>query len=812
MCSRCYGRGKQGRLLCFLTFLLGAVWCIPLSAHADVVISEIMYHHPEDVDYEYLELTNQGSGLIDLKGWSVQGAVSFRFEESTILSPGQVVLIGDDQLAVRSWYGVDNVAGAYSGNLANEGQPIHLKDPNGHTVLTLAYQPALPWPVEAAGLGRSLELIDLQSDSMSPRNWAVGSPYSPGQPNRPVIYSHQDQVVINEVMYHPQADTQDLEYIELFNSSDVDVDLSDWSLVSGILYTFPALSQLNAGAYLVIAQSPAALRNAYDIPQSVTVLGPYEGKLSNGGETIGLLDAQGRIADCVTYEDGGRWPKAADGQGSSLELIHTHLDNRIPMLWMASQAMGTPGRINSRYQADPIPLVEIICHDPVVPAPQDQVVVSARIHDEQAPLVVTLYYQKGSRQWNMVTMHPSDSDTSVWIGTIPPSAQGTVVAFYVTAMDISGNPSDTRSGHCLYQVDGLPHETIRQTYRIVMSEADYDELFTRYEYINDLLNCTFIAGDDVHYRAGIRLRGFSSRQFPQPKNLRVQFTQTDVPFRGLERLNLNGVDDDPRSGDYEFAIGSHELGHDFLDRAGQLTLDHQLIALILNNRFWPNYIYLSAIDDVYARLRFPGDDGNLYSCSRPYGEPAPHADLDYRGQDPDAYRPDYFKKTNEVDDDWTDLIELVDILNNIPDDAEYAQRIHERVNVDQWIGFFATINLIGYDEGGIHAGLGTEYSMYRLESTGQFHMIPWDFDENFHKDTLSIFKQTLPPIKRFIRHPEHVQLYYQKLRQLLDGPFSEAEMQKATERYRGLLQDEFLDQVNVFVTQRRAYVLSRLPE
>ena len=557
MGGRCYGRGKQGRLLCFLTFLLGAVWCIPLSAHADVVISEIMYHHPEDVDYEYLELTNQGSGLIDLKGWSVQGAVSFQFKESTILSPGQVVLIGDDQLAVRSWYGVDNVAGAYSGNLANEGQPIHLKDPNGHTVLTLAYQPALPWPVEAAGLGRSLELF------------------------------------------------------------------------------------------------------------------------------------------------------------------HTHLDNRIPMLWKASQAMGTPGRINSRYQADPIPLVEIICHDPVVPTPQDQVVVSARVHDEQAPLVVTLYYQEGSQGWNMVTMHPGDSDSSVWIGTLPPFAQGTVVAFYVTALDRSGNPSDTRSGHCLYQVDGLPHETIRQTYRIVMSEADHDELFTRNEYSNDLLNCTFIAGDDVHYRAGIRLRGFSSRKFPQPKNLRVQFTQTDVPFRGLERLNLNGVDDDPRSGEYEFAIGSHELGHDFLGRAGQLTLDHQLIALILNNHFWPNYIYLSAIDDVYARLHFPGDDGNLYSCSRPYGESAPHADLDDRGQDPDAYRPDYFKKTNEVDDDWTDLIELVDILNNIPDDAEYAQRIHERVNVDQWIGFFATINLIGYDEGGIHAlSNKVQYPLY--ENVGLF--------------------------------------------------------------------------------------------
>ena len=90
-------------------------------------------------------------------------------------------------------------------------------------------------------------------------------------------------------------------------------------------------------------------------------------------------------------------------------------------------------------------------------------------------------------------------------------------------------------------------------------------------------------------------------------------------------------------------------------------------------------------------------------------------------------------------------------------------------------------------------------------------MIPWDLDENFRKTNQPLFTQSLPAVKRFIQHPDHIDLYYDAFRRLLDGPFSVDQMHLATERYRGVLPDEFLDQVEGFVAQRRAYVSARLP-
>ena len=62
--------------------------------------------------------------------------------------------------------------------------------------------------------------------------------------------------------------------------------------------------------------------------------------LSNRGERIVLEDLSGNTADEVTYADSGRWPRFADGGGSSLELRHASADNTSPESWAASDESG----------------------------------------------------------------------------------------------------------------------------------------------------------------------------------------------------------------------------------------------------------------------------------------------------------------------------------------------------------------------------------------------------------------------------------------------------------------------------------------
>ena len=112
-------------------------------------------------------------------------------------------------------------------------------------------------------------------------------------------------IVINEIHFDPDIKTEPVEFVELYNAGDERADLSSWSLADGISYAIPRGTTLAADAYLVISQDPTELRDKFDVES----LGPFQGKLSNAGETISLLDAAAQTQDgkrIVGIEIGGR--------------------------------------------------------------------------------------------------------------------------------------------------------------------------------------------------------------------------------------------------------------------------------------------------------------------------------------------------------------------------------------------------------------------------------------------------------------------------------------------------------------------------
>ncbi len=84
---------------------------------------------------------------------------------------------------------------------------------------------------------------------------------------------------------------------------------------------------------------------------SIDIVGNYGGKLSQNGDTITLLDPAGNPADSVRYYTAGRWAGAADGGGSSLELMDPYADNSKPGAWAASDESGKTSWQTYSYQA-----------------------------------------------------------------------------------------------------------------------------------------------------------------------------------------------------------------------------------------------------------------------------------------------------------------------------------------------------------------------------------------------------------------------------------------------------------------------------
>src|SRR5689334_18050981 len=73
------------------------------------------------------------------------------------------------------------------------------------------------------------------------------------------------RVVINEVMYHPPDDLEDLEFIELHNSGAQAVDIGGWALAKGVKLTFPPGTKVAPKGFVVVARSAERMREFYSL-------------------------------------------------------------------------------------------------------------------------------------------------------------------------------------------------------------------------------------------------------------------------------------------------------------------------------------------------------------------------------------------------------------------------------------------------------------------------------------------------------------------------------------------------------------------
>lgn len=159
------------------------------------------------------------------------------------------------------------------------------------------------------------------------------------------IDTTQADIVITEIMYNsPEAGTDSLEFIEIYNNGSTTIDLSGYNFSAGVDFTFSSVS-INPGDYLVTAVNSQAMMNTFGVFS-------YEwtsGGLSNGGELIELKNSSGLLIDEVLYDDASPWPTSPDGEGNSLILCNPDTDNNIGSNWQASQNF-----VTNNTNGDPI--------------------------------------------------------------------------------------------------------------------------------------------------------------------------------------------------------------------------------------------------------------------------------------------------------------------------------------------------------------------------------------------------------------------------------------------------------------------------
>ncbi len=667
------------------------------------------------------------------------------------------------------------------------------------------------------------------------------------------------QVRITEIMYHPSSEKPAEEFVELQNLAPTNVSLAGWRFSKGISFTFTNNVVLPPGGLLVVVADTNAFAGKY--PGVTNYVGNWTGTLNNTGEAIQLEDASGNTVDEVFYADEGdyavrvrgaqdynhrgwEWQATHDGAGKSLERIQPALTGECGQNWAASvPTNGTPGLTNSTFTTNVAPLLREVTHYPLVPRSSDPVTITARLTDEQTSgLNVTLFWRDASSAsppaFAAAPMFDDGAHGDGLAGdlrfgaVLPARANGSVIEFYLAttdaqslartwpapAIETNGNPYQV--GNALYQVDDSTTDPSRPSYRLIMTRAEYDDLYSipnegdPENRSHAEFNGTFVALDgtsaEVRYNGGFRNRGEGSRS-AQPPNYRVNIP-SDRRWHGVTALNLNSR-----------YTHNQVAGATIAAKAGLATEQHRRVQLRVNGNEratasspqFGAYVHQEAIDTDFAANHWPTDpDGNLYRGA----SPTHLATLAYLGTNYlDYVTNGYAKRSNRSENDWTDLFQLTDTLSNTSG-SNYWPALAPVVNVSEWVRYFAVFSLIGSEETSLGTGTGDDYTLYRGRADPRFSLVGHDWDTILNQGatgnpTASIFRATsVSAINRFLKHPEIAPLYYDELLHQLANTFAPPEINRTLdETLSGWVPANYLTIMKIFATNRAAGVRAQIP-
>lgn len=131
-------------------------------------------------------------------------------------------------------------------------------------------------------------------EGVPPNTNSVGIPHAQAT-NPPIEFG--------AIEVNPASGNQDEEYIELVNPNATAVDLSQSRLEGGVAFTFAPGTVIPAGGSIFVSPDVKAFRARSEGPsggQGRIVVGGYSGRISNRGETIEVLAADGSLVASVT--------------------------------------------------------------------------------------------------------------------------------------------------------------------------------------------------------------------------------------------------------------------------------------------------------------------------------------------------------------------------------------------------------------------------------------------------------------------------------------------------------------------------------
>ncbi len=526
------------------------------------------------------------------------------------------------------------------------------------------------------------------------------------------------QIIINEILYHPPLDLEHLQYVELFNRSSSEVNISRWAFTKGIEFTFPEGIKIAGGGYLVVCRNREAFSEQYgkDIP----AVGNFRGRLSHQGETIELSNAKKEVVDSVVYSDGGNWPTGADGYSPSLERICPDAPSRESGNWAASRLppihspRGTPGRVNDNFSPNLPPSVKSVKFLPACPRPGAEVAVTATVSDDDGvESVILLFWTVRSGRESKPAGRPMErisggATRGTYRAVIEGQPAESLVRFQIQAADAAG----TKRLHPAESEPCWTHSTfvlspqkagIAQGWVVHIRDTEEPSPGRRSFRSPSRASQTRGGAAFIYLPPGeTEYLTFDHVSIPPRKGgFKVRFHKSQT-LKGMKTVNIifEGV---PRY------VLSEALSYEVYRMAGVPAELTEFIRIQVDGRQLGYHLLIEQPNRSFLRRNGRNPDGNLYKL------------LWYGGGIVGKHE----KKTN-IHTGHDDLLALIQGLNEKSGTAQW-EYIQEHFNVDEVASYFA-VNMCISNWDGFH---NNYFTYHETGGAEKWEIYPWDEDKTW---------------------------------------------------------------------------------
>jgi hypothetical protein len=349
---------------------------LPLTT---MVINEVLSHTDPPFE-DAIELRNISGGAVDISGWYLTDSKNQLRKYRIRSSPPTVVPGGGYIVFYENQFNPDPQAvTSFALNSSSDNNLYLVQATVGGTITGFRASATFGAAENAVSFGRYQTSVGVDFPALANRTFGRDNPdnveefrLGTGTNNAP---PRVGPVVISEIMYHPPnnpdgSDNVLHEFVELQNITASPVQFyhssfptNTWRMRGGVDFNFPQNFTLQANARVLLvsfdpvndAGSLSAFRAQYNLPVGVALLGPYLGKLDNGGEELELRKPDAPettgpdagkvpyiVVDRVVYSDVPPWSVSPDGFGDSLQRINPNEYGNDPVNWRGAAPTPAP--------------------------------------------------------------------------------------------------------------------------------------------------------------------------------------------------------------------------------------------------------------------------------------------------------------------------------------------------------------------------------------------------------------------------------------------------------------------------------------